>query len=185
MTIDQRGNPGNCNSARRRAGVNRMKRHSLKTDMTPMVDLGFLLVTFFVFTSVLSRPHTTQLVMPREGNTRLGESNALTVLLGKEERLYYYHGDWETALESGSISPTSFSVNDGLGRVIRAKQAVLDSGPIHHEGRNGLMLIIKPGPDAVYGNVIDVLDEALINAVMKYIIVKPSTEENKFLSGPH
>lgn len=183
MTIDQRGNP--CNSARRRAGVPRMKRHSLKTDMTPMVDLGFLLVTFFVFTSALSRPHTTQLVMPREGNTGLGASNALTVLLGKEESLYYYHGDWETALGSGTISPTSFSVKDGLGRVIRAKQTVLEAGPIYREGRNGLMLIIKPGPDADYGNVIDVLDEALINAVMKYVIVKPSADEIKFLSGPH
>src|SRR5258705_12968038 len=84
---------------RRRAGVGRMKKHSLRTDMTPMVDLGFLLITFFVFTAQLNKPSVVKLNMPKESkdSTTLGESNALTILLDGNDRVYYYHGDWKKA----------------------------------------------------------------------------------------
>ena len=52
---------------RRRAGVSRPKKHNPKTDMTPMVDLGFLLISFFVMTTELSKPRVAQLNMPKEG----------------------------------------------------------------------------------------------------------------------
>lgn len=77
------------------AGVRHSKKHTPKTDMTPMVDLGFLLITFFVITMELNKPVTLNLNMPKEGpTTDLGKSNALTVLLGKDNAIYYYHGDW-------------------------------------------------------------------------------------------
>src|SRR5262250_581164 len=64
---------------RRRAGVGRMKKHNLRTDMTPMVDLGFLLITFFVFTARLNQPAVVKLNMPKDGKkTLVGESTALT-----------------------------------------------------------------------------------------------------------
>jgi biopolymer transport protein ExbD len=169
---------------RRRPGVRRMKKHSLRTDMTPMVDLGFLLITFFVFTMEVSKPAVTQLNMPKESTndpTRLGESNALTVLAGKNSNLFYYSGEWKKALKKGAIMETNFSFT-GLGNIIRAKQAQLDKNPVNDEGRSGLMLLIKPGPDASYSNIIDLLDEALINDVKKYAIVKLSEEEAHWLS---
>ncbi len=163
---------------RTKAGVPRLKKHSLKTDMTPMVDLGFLLITFFVFTAQLSEKKTMDLYMPKDGPPReLGESSSLTVLLGKNNTLYYYHGDWTKAVLNSQVLETNFSFRAGFGNIIREKQKALDMTQPGKEGRKGLMLIIKPGREASYKNVVDMLDEVLINDVKKYVVVKPSSEE--------
>jgi len=169
-------------SERRRAGVRQPKKHTPKTDMTPMVDLGFLLITFFVITTELSKPVTLNLNMPKEGPPiTLGESDALTVLLGKDNIVYYYHGDWNDALKTNKIFQTNFLAKNGLRKVIREKQQRLDVINTK-EGRDGLMLLIKPGEEAIYSNVIDMLDEALINDIKKYAVLKPNEEEIKYLA---
>jgi biopolymer transport protein ExbD len=167
-------------SERRRAGVRHPKKSTPKTDMTPMVDLGFLLISFFVITTELSKPAAIDLNMPKEGPPMpLGNSDALTVLLGKNNSIYYYHGDWNDAMKGNEIFQTNFSVKDGLGKVIREKQQRLDAR--NTKGRNGLMLLIKPGENAAYSNIIDMLDEALINNVKKYAVLKQQDEEIKYL----
>ncbi len=171
--------------SRRRAGVRRMKRHNVKTDMTPMVDLGFLLITFFVMTVQLSEPSVVNLNMPKAGPPmKLSDKNALTILLDGNDRIYYYHGDWKRAIDSDSLSETNFSVSNGLGKVIREKQQSLEVNN-KKEGRNGLMLIIKPGKEATYRNVMDALDEALINVVNKYAVVTPEKEETEWMNIRH
>jgi biopolymer transport protein ExbD len=90
--------------AERKAGVPKMKRQAVKTDMTPMVDLGFLLIAFFVMTTELNKPSVIDLAMPTDKSkqrSELGESYALTVLLGENKRVFYYHGSWERA--SGTV----------------------------------------------------------------------------------
>lgn len=170
-------------SAKNRLGVPGVKKHSLRTDMTPMVDLGFLLITFFVFTAELSKPVVTKLVMPTEGGeTTLGESDALTVLLGKNEAVYYYHGDPGKAFAEGKVYKTSFAVDKGIGNIIRDKQKQLAANPASREGKDGLMLLIKPGEHASYQNVIDMLDEAMINNVKKYALLKQEKEEIDYVN---
>jgi biopolymer transport protein ExbD len=167
---------------RRRAGVRRMKKHNLKTDMTPMVDLGFLLITFFVITTRLNEPRAMRLNMPHDGNTtELGESNAMTVLLEKDNTIYYYHGNWKDAISKNEIFKTSFDLKKGLGKAIREKQQILDKN-IDGEGRKGLMVLIKANEQANYADVVDALDEMLINQVGKYAIVDPTTEELTWLT---
>ena len=135
--------------------------------MTPMVDLGFLLITFFVFTAELSKPSVVKLNMPKDGPPiLLGNSNALTILLDENDLVYYYHRDWKEASATGRVFKTNFSVSNGLGKVIREKQQWLDINE-KKEGRNGLMLLIKAGKGASYQNVIDALDEAMINNCKK------------------
>jgi len=166
---------------RRRCGVARAKRHSLKVDMTPMVDLGFLLVTFFVMTVQLSKPSVVELNMTKDGPPmQLGNSNALTILLDKNDRVYYYEGDWKDATEKGKIFQTNFSVNNGLGKVIREKQQWLDTHD-QKEGRKGLMLLLKAGNGASYENVINGLDEAMINIVKKYAVLSAGPEEKEWM----
>src|SRR5687767_6797858 len=113
----------------KRRGVRKMKRHSLKTDMTPMVDLGFLLIAFFIFTAQLSEPRVVNLNMPKEGGppTTLAQSNALTILLEKDNTVFYYEGQWEDARVNGRIYKTGFSVSNGIGNIIRQKQKQLDA----------------------------------------------------------
>lgn len=165
-------------------GVKRMKRHTMKIDMTPMVDLGFLLITFFVMTVEMSKPSSIGLIMPKDGpdSSKLQRSAALTVLLGNQNEIWYYHGDWNEALQQNEIHQTSFSYSNGLGKIIREKQIVLDNTPAVHDGRNGLTVLIKAAPNANYEGVVDVLDETIINNVKRYALVNITEEEKKFLS---
>ncbi|MEI9810363.1 MAG: biopolymer transporter ExbD [Bacteroidota bacterium] len=166
---------------RRGKGFGKPKRHSPRTDMTPMVDLGFILITFFVMTVQLSQPVAVKLNMPKEGDPMpLGKSDALTILLDDNDRIYYYHGDGKEALANNRIFTTNFSVKDGIGKVIREKQQWLDEYN-KKEGRKGLMLLIKPGNKASYKNVIDALDETMINAVKKYAILATDPAETEWL----
>src|SRR5262245_608033 len=78
-------------------GVKKAKRLSTRVDMTPMVDLGFLLITFFIFTTTMSTPSTMDLFMPKDTNkdeeqNKAKESGALTIMLGKSNVIYYYEG---------------------------------------------------------------------------------------------
>lgn len=169
-------------SSRKRIGVMRMVKHNLKVDMTPMVDLGFLLITFFVITTEMTRPTVMDIFMPKDSDNPmwLGESNALTVLLDND-KMYYYNGNWKDVVKSGKITEIQFSGSHDLRKVIGEKQQQLDEMAKGKEGRDGLMMLIKPGSKASYKNVVDVLDEATINRVKKYAIIKISEEENSWL----
>lgn len=93
----------------RRAGVTKPKKYIPRVDMTPMVDLGFLLITFFIMTTELSKPTAMDLYMPKDGPpTHLCETCALTVLVDKDN-LYYYEGQWEDAIRHNKIRTTGFT----------------------------------------------------------------------------
>ena len=106
----------------------------LKIDMTPMVDLGFLLISFFVITAEMSKPSAADLYMPMDGiDSRLPQSLALTVILSGKNNIYYYHGDWETAFKNKEIYQAGYSYKYGIGNIIRNKQALLDVTNIMNE----------------------------------------------------
>jgi biopolymer transport protein ExbD len=184
LMTELHSNTSGTSGTRKRAGVKQMIRHHLKVDMTPMVDLGFLLITFFVMTAELAKPTTTPLYMPKDEDppTELGKSNALTLLIG-DNKVYYYNGDWEKASQTGAILETKLTGKDDLRKIICDKQGLLDISQRHKEGRDGLMMLIKPGSSASYKTVVDVLDEATISRVKKYAIVKLTGEERKWLES--
>jgi biopolymer transport protein ExbD len=147
------------------------KHHSLKIDMTPMVDLGFLLITFFIFTATISQPRITRLIMPREGEPAdVPASRSLTILLGKE-CVFVYEGLWKEAAANKAIKETSYHLQTGFGNSIRQKQKAV---------REGLIVLIKPLPSASYQNIIAALDEMLINEVKQYAITEATAEEMLF-----
>jgi biopolymer transport protein ExbD len=170
----------NGNYARKRAGVKKTALHHLKIDMTPMVDLGFLLITFFVITTELSEPRSMNLNMPKESQimSKLGNSYALTVIAGKD-RHFYYHGDWREAKQRNEV--LSFSSNLELRYIINEKLKKLEDRSVFKEGREGMMLLLKPTEHTSYKTLVDVLDEILITGVKKHAIVKLSSDEIKWL----
>lgn len=173
---------GSFGRAYRNGSSRRVKKHSLRSDMTPMVDLGFLLISFFVFTAQLSEPRSLKLNMPKNGSPiPVAKSAALTFLLGKNDAVFYYEGDWQQAFEQGNVLKTNYSVKGGLGSIVRKKQKQLDESPVNGERREGLMVMIKAGKNASYKNVVDVLDEMLINGVKKYVLLSSEPEETIFL----
>lgn len=162
-----------------KAGVRRMIKHNLKIDMTPMVDLGFLLITFFVITAELSKPTAMDLYMPKDGPpTPTALSKTITFLTGSGNKLFYYYGDENDAVVKNPVIQTSWDEKKGVGKVILDKQLQLDNTK---GGRSELMVIIKPGKESSYKNVVDILDEMTIHGVKRYAIVKPGEKDAQFL----
>ena len=151
---------------------------SLRIDMTPMVDLGFLLITFFIFTTTMSEKKAMKLFMPagKGAPSPYGESKVLTVLLGQNNKVYAYEGKFEDAVKGNRIISTTYNESNGVGNLIRQKQKQLQQAD-KKEGRNGLLFLIKPTQQSSYKNVIDALDETMINDVKKYMIVDVTAEE--------
>lgn len=163
----------------RKAGVRRMVKHNLKVDMTPMVDLGFLLISFFVITTELSRPKAMNLYMPVDGPpTSTAASKTITFLTGAGNKLFYYCGEEKAASIKNPILQTSWDKKNGVGKIIREKQLQLDNSK---GGRDEMVVIIKAGKESTYKNVVDLLDEMIIHRVTRYAIVKPGDNDAQYL----
>jgi len=150
-------------------GVKKSKKLSTRVDLTPMVDLGFLLITFFIFTTTMSQPTAMRLFLPKDTEqqdeqTKIKESGALTFLLGSNDNIYYYAGT--LAEDESNLLTTNFSdVRD----VIIDKKRTTDA--------EDFVVVIKPGPTSVYRNTVDLLDEMTINNVKRYALVDISEVE--------
>ena len=170
---------------RKGASFSGTKKHLLNIDMTPMVDLGFLLITFFVFTTTMSTQKATDLFMPKDNSitdpVNLPQSLSLTLLLDRDDKIYYYHGYFIDASKTTEVFQTNYSTYEGIGKIIRQKQKDIDVAGKFSEGRKGLMLLIKPTSNSKFKNVVDALDEAVINDVRKYAILEPTFDEMEFL----
>jgi biopolymer transport protein ExbD len=153
-------------------GVKKAKKLSTRVDMTPMVDLGFLLITFFIFTTTMAQPTAMKLFLPKdvdkpEEQNKVKESGAFTILLGKQDQVYYYEG-----LDPTKLQATSFKgIRD---EIIKKKQST---------SPEDLVMIIKPSPDATYKNTVDILDEMTISEIKRYAMVDISDGEYQLVKA--
>lgn len=154
-------------------GVKKAKKLSTRVDLTPMVDLGFLLITFFIFTTSMSSPTAMKLNLPKdvdkpEEQNKLKESGALTLLLGKDNSVYFYEGQLDPAA-TNLQSSTMKKIRD---EIIRKKRSTPE---------DDFMVVIKPGDESTYKNVVDILDEMTINDVKRYALVDISEVEEQLV----
>jgi biopolymer transport protein ExbD len=150
-------------------GVKKSKKLSTRVDLTPMVDLGFLLITFFIFTTTMSQPSAMRLYLPKdtekpEEQNKVKASGALTLLLAKADMVYYYEG--ELAPDASNFKSSSFK---DIRKVIIDKKRSTDE--------KDFVVVIKPDNDATYKNTVDILDEMTINDVKRYAMVDISPVE--------
>jgi len=156
-------------------GVKKGKKMSTRVDLTPMVDLGFLLITFFIFTTTISQPTAMKLNLPDDSATpeeqnKAKASGAFTILLGKDNNVFYYEGILQADAAGTNFKSSSFKqIRDEL---IRKKQTT-DTAD--------LVVVIKPSDESTYKNVIDILDEMSINVIKRYALVDISPVEDQLL----
>lgn len=150
------------------AGRPARKILSTRVDLTPMVDLGFLLITFFIFTTKIGEPKVMDLALPAKGDSsKTGEEKTLNLVLGENDRLWYYSGN---SIEQ--ISATDYSA--GIRKIIKERRDYI--GKVFKD-KNELVVLIKPTTFSSYKNVIDVFDEMTISGVTRHVLMDPSEAE--------
>ena len=166
-------------------GVKKGKKLSTRVDLTPMVDLGFLLITFFIFTTTMSQPTAMKLILPDdkvkpEDQNKAKESGVLTILMGSDNHIYYYEGQLKP--DGSNFLSASYNGENSIRDVIMKKKADVRSratDPTNPE--KDLVIVIKPSAECTYKNVIDILDEMAINVVKKYALVDISDGEGQLV----
>ena len=157
-----------------KGGKVRSKKQSTRVDMTPMVDLGFLLITFFMFTTTFSKPNVMDLGLPAKPKkdapppqrTEIDLSNSISLIIGKDNRIFYHQLD-QAGLNDQTLQETTYD-REGITKVIeQAKRNAKDV--------TKFTVIIKPTDDAVYKNFVDILDQMTITNSQQYGVtdIKP------------
>ena len=145
----------------------RSKKTSTRIDMTPMVDLAFLLLTFFVMTTTLQKPQTMEITMPEEDDEKppkVNERHVLTLVMSENDKIYWYIG-----ITDPEVKVTDFS-KTGIRKILLEKKTKIPQ----------LIVLIKSMDNSKYKNMVDILDEMNINSIKRYAIVDV-TETDKEL----
>ena len=151
-------------SSQKAGGAHGRQKKNIRVDLTAMVDLAFLLITFFMLTTTLSKPKAMDLAMPvGPQKDAVGPSRSFTVCIGKNNQVMWYLGE----LKNPIISPTITGFNkDGI------RKALLETGKmVRDKARKNMIVLVKPSDHSVYNDLVNVLDELNITNVATYAIV--------------
>jgi biopolymer transport protein ExbD len=192
-------------------GVKKAKKLSTRVDLTPMVDLGFLLITFFIFTTTMSQPTAMKLNLPKdvdkpEEMNKSKESGTITFLLGKDNHVFYYEGQLKVDATNNNFKSSSFNGENSVrDLLIKKKREVIAA---HRHDANcekirqeyaashpkasaetiknscldmDLVVVIKPNEESTYKNLVDILDEMSINIISRYALVDITADENALI----
>ncbi len=141
-------------------GKVRSKKTSTRIDMTPMVDLAFLLLTFFILTTTLQKPQTMEITMPEklkedDKQPEVNEKKVLTLVLGSNDKVYWYVGITEPEAKRSDFS------KDGIRKVLLQKKSEI----------RDMIVLIKAMDESKYRNMVDILDEMAIDNIQRFAIV--------------
>lgn len=150
----------------------KQKKKLIRVDMTPMVDLGFLLITFFMFTTNFTKPNVMDLGLPAKApnprpiETVIGDKNQITFILGKDNRVFYHQSN-ATDLNTSNLKETDFSG-------IKISKIISEAYKNAPKSEN-FTVIIKPTDEANYKNFVDMLDNLAIAKKERYGVtdIKP------------
>jgi biopolymer transport protein ExbD len=149
----------------------KMINKSTKVDLTPMVDLGFLLITFFVFTTTMAKPTAMKIEVPLDTitPTEVCNSCVLTTILVDNDQIEFYEGAIDTAV----VKTTDYK---SIRQIIQDKKKKVFNA---RHNADAFVLIIKPTEKASFKNFVDITDEVTINMVKRYYIDEMNDAERK------
>ncbi len=145
-------------------GKRKFKIRSTRVDLTPMVDLGFLLITFFVFTTSLSEQKVMGMMVPNDSNKKVFDdipgSKVITLNLKANNVIEYFEGD-----DLNNLQRTDYNSTGIRTVLINKRQKVLKT-----TGKDETIVIIKPTDSSNFNNLVSVMDELAICGIRKYYV---------------
>lgn len=162
----------------KKGGKVRSKKDGGRVDLTAMVDLAFLLITFFMLTTSLNKPQAMDVNMPdknkdmneKEPEIDIADNRSITLLLGSDNKIAWYYGQLEKPITPPSVVDYS---EDGIRRVVLEKIAQVPQVA----GGKDLIVVIRPSDRSIQRNLVDILDEMKITDVKRFMISKIKPEE--------
>lgn len=151
-------------------GKIRSKKSSTKIDMTPMVDLAFLLLTFFMLTTTFNKPQTMEIIMPDKPKEtdippEVNEKKVITVILGEKDKVYWYKGITDPVVEVTDFSQT------GIRKVLVENNSQIKD----------MLVLIKAADESRYKNMVDILDELTISNISRFALVDITSVDKKLV----
>lgn len=167
-------------------GKVRSKKMSTRVDLTPMVDLAFLLISFFMLTTTLAKPKAMQLNMPKqedkpEDKQEVRECQVMNILIDSTDAVWYYEG-----LKVADLQKTSFAGEAGIRKAILRKHKTIknEAACVKQDGTaRDLIVLIKMLKGAKYKSMVDILDEMDITQTKIYAIQSPDPIEVEAVSN--
>jgi biopolymer transport protein ExbD len=152
-------------------GKRRSRKMSPRIDMTPMVDLAFLLITFFMLTTTLAKSYVMKVTLPEKASNItaapvIKPTQLITVILGEKDKIYWYQG-----VQDPDIKVTNYSAQ-GIRKVLEEKKAQIDK----------MYVMVKPARQSRYKNLVDVLDEIKITNTQNYSLVAITPEDEALIA---
>lgn len=150
----------------------RSKKASTKIDMTPMVDLAFLLLTFFMLTTTFTKPQTMQIEMPAKPQKEedipvVNEKRVLTLVLGEADKVYWFVG-----ITDPKVARTDFS-REGIRKIV-----------VQHNARiKNMIVLIKTSKNSRYKNLVDIFDEMNICNIARFALVDITPEDEELIKN--
>lgn len=150
------------------AELNTGGKQQPKVDLTAMVDLAFLLITFFMLTTSLSNPQAMDVSMPdknkenKDDQLELADNRTLTILLGSNNKLTWYLGLLDSPIDGPTVT--------GYGKAGIRPVLLEKLTQIQQSTGKGLVVVIRPSEVSNYRNLVDILDEMKIVNAKQYMI---------------
>jgi biopolymer transport protein ExbD len=169
---------GEVNNNQKKGGqgkglVKKGKKLSTRVDMTPVVDLAFLLLTFFMLATTFIKPQVMELILPekQDGETeseqpKVNEKKVLSIVLDGDNKIYWYIG-----MTDPQVHETDYSAT-GIRDVLLEQNRLIDK----------MVVLVKPDTTATYENLVDILDELEITNIERYALVDMGDEDEAIMA---
>lgn len=158
-------------------------KKSTKIDMTAMVDVAFLLLTFFVLTATMASEGVKELMLPPSGlETKLiDQEKVMTIVLGENDLIQYYIGVEDVEIFTTDLSNTG--IREAIMRHIEGDGLRPNCAEVDNRGLSSgacwdPLFVVKAKEKSTYRNLVDILDELSLTGAPKYALDDYTDEDS-------